>query len=85
MKMELLKAWTFDLKEKISNGSVEQSDAIESLERASDALDVAKHFLLSEPVSESVNDLVYHRLVTEVMDLSNGVNLCLLAMKDREI
>ena len=82
MKMELLKAWTFELTEKISNGAVEASDAIESLERASDALDVARHYLLSDAVAESVNEIVYHRLVTEVLDISNGINLCLTAMKD---
>ena len=82
MKMELLKAWTFNLRQEISEGVVVTTDAIGSLERARDALEVAKHFLLSEPVSESVNDMVYHQLITEVMDLINGVGLCLMAMED---
>ena len=81
MKMELLKAWTFDLHKQISDDGIEPTDAIESLSRARDALRVAKHFILSDSVSGSINDIVYHRLVTEVMDLLNGVNLCLEAMR----
>lgn len=82
MKMELLKAWTFDLKKKISVGGIEPSDATQSLRSASDALKVAEHFLSSDSVSGSVNDIVYHRLITEVMDLINGVDLCLIAIED---
>ena len=79
MKTELMKAWAFDLKRKVSSAGIETADALES---ASDALKVAEHFLLLDSVSESVDYVVHQRLVTEVMDLINGINLCVIAIED---
>lgn len=81
MKMELLKAWVFNLKDDLDNVGVEPSDIIDSLTGARDALEVARHFLLTDAVAGSVNDIVHYRLTSEVMDLINGVNLCIVATK----
>ena len=60
------------------------SEVLSSLRQSKEAMEVAKSFLASAPVANSINELVHHQLLAEVFDVIAGVDLCIRTIEDSQ-
>jgi len=57
-------------------------EALQSLRQAKEALSVAKSFMASWAVGESINEIVYYKLFQQTEDTINGVSLCIETLEN---